>query len=412
MKDDNRRKILVVFPGVLFPVSGMSQVRTTQQIISLSKLFIVDLLIISRGDKEVENHRRELGSSCRNVFFVLHPKYRQGIIRRVLFGIKHRIAYYLFGNPVDHQHLSERKITESISETVKKGNYDLVISHYWHACSFFKKIPGTIFKAIDTHYIVEENIEIHEKGLYDHARSYLLGRELQYSRKKQNECFNLADLLIFNSGKQYEIIKKIFPQKLLNVTPNGQDLQQYLEYPLSKPEKSLVFYGALSNQFNVKAIKLLLEVIIPALKEKIPDLRVMFVGNNPPEWLKNKNNGNDFIVTGFVEDIRPYLSTAYLCVIPLTTASGFRGRTIELMALGVPVIGTHNALDCIEFENGQEGFITDDVNEMIEFCLSLYNNPGERSRISENARQFVTENYSIDATFGKLTSYLDKILIS
>jgi glycosyltransferase involved in cell wall biosynthesis len=410
MEDGVRKKILVVFPGVLFPVAGMSQVRTIQQIACLSKVFTVDLFIVANSDKDAEIHRNELGSQCRNVFSVIHPKHRQGTFRRVLSGIEHRIFYYLSGNPVEHQHLSDRKITDTISGTVKKHNYQMVISHYWHGCRFFEQLPGNTFKAIDTHYIVEENMEIHEKGLYDHTSSYLLSKELKYSKKKQNEYFKMADLLIFNSTKQYEIIKNIFPQKLLTVTPNGQELHQYLEYPVTKPEKCLVFYGALSNQFNVKAIKLLLDLIIPAIKEKSPGLKVMFVGNKPPEWLKSRDNESDFIVTGFVKDIRPYLSKSYLSVMPLTTASGFRGRTIELMALGVPVIGTHNALDCVEFEHGQEGFITDDVNEMIRLAVHLFEHPEERDRISENARRFVNEHYSIEATFSKLTTYIDQML--
>ena len=51
-------------------------------------------------------------------------------------------------------------------------------------------------------------------------------------------------------------------------------------------------------------------------------------------------------------------------ILPMSIAGGFRTRVVEVMAMGVPVIGTHNALDCLEMENGIHGFITDNDSEM------------------------------------------------
>jgi glycosyltransferase involved in cell wall biosynthesis len=80
------------------------------------------------------------------------------------------------------------------------------------------------------------------------------------------------------------------------------------------------------------------------------------------------------------------------------------------MAMGIPVIGTHNALDCVALKNGEEGFITDDTKKMIGIAISLFNDPSERRRISVNARKFVEKNYTLEATFGKLANSLQEIL--
>ena len=410
MQENNRKKILIVFPGVLFPVSGMSQVRAIQQIKSLGRSFIVDLFFIAKSHKDAEVHRKELEGFCRNIHYTLHPKYSYGKLYKMLFAVKNRLFLSLFGMPADFQYYSDKKVRSAITDTAINNNYHLILAHYWHVCSFMKDIPTGILKAIDTHYVVEENIEIFEKGLYEKGSAKRTRKELFFSRKKQHEFFRVADILIFNSSRQFDILKDKLAGKILNVTPNGQELEPFLSYPSGEPEKILLFYGAMGNQFNLKAIKVLVNEIIPKLKEKIKDLKVMFVGNKPPDWLKKMDNGGDFIVTGFVEDIRPYLSRSFLCLMPLTTASGFRGRTIELMSMGVPVIGTHNALDSVGFKDGEEGFITDDTDRMVEIAVNLFNDPSERRRISENAKRFVRENYTLEATFGKLSAFLEETI--
>jgi glycosyltransferase involved in cell wall biosynthesis len=107
-----------------------------------------------------------------------------------------------------------------------------------------------------------------------------------------------------------------------------------------------------------------------------------------------------------VEDVRPWLSKAWLNIIPLELSSGFRGRVIELMAMGIPVVGTHNALESIGLENGKNGFISDSDDEITSFCLNLLTNHILRNEISLNARDFVKKNYSLESTFGKLNEYL------
>ena len=82
---------------------------------------------------------------------------------------------------------------------------------------------------------------------------------------------------------------------------------------------------------------------------------------------------------------------------------GFRGRVVEVMGLGVPVVGNHNALDCIGLKHGVNGFITDDYDAMAEYTLKLIQDASFRAKISEEAIKFIDENYSISKTFDKFS---------
>ena len=408
--DITKKKILIVFPSPLFPVEGMSQVRTIEQITRLSKDFILDLAFIGRDNKELQLHKEKLLGICENVVLLNHPKFEKGTLTRIFRTLYFKLIYKRKGKPIEYQVSTHPAVLKKILRLCNENAFDLILVHYWHLGIIFSKLSKSILKAIDTHYVVQENLEVFNKGLYENVNNNLLKRELGFSLERQNEYFYEADILIFNSEKQAEIIKKIFPEKHLIVTPNGQPLDKFLNYSQTEPEQSLLFYGSLSNQFNKKALKLLIHQIIPSLRKVYPALKVIFLGARPPEWLQRMHNGRDFTVTGFVEDIRPFIAGSYLSVLPLSTASGFRGRAIELMALGVPVIGTHNALDSIGITTGVDGYITDDVNEMIKLALDLFQDRELRHHISLNAKKLVSEKYSIEATFGKLSGTIQNIL--
>ena len=96
-------------------------------------------------------------------------------------------------------------------------------------------------------------------------------------------------------------------------------------------------------------------------------------------------------------------------VLPMDIGVGFRGRVIEVMATGVPVIGNHNALDCIGMENGINGYVTDDYQELADYAVEILNNKDLRRTLSKNSVKFVDQNYSFNATFDKLSEYLENL---
>ena len=79
------------------------------------------------------------------------------------------------------------------------------------------------------------------------------------------------------------------------------------------------------------------------------------------------------------------------------------------MAMGVPIIGTHNALDCIGMTNEIHGFITDSDKDMTEYTVKLLNDLGLRNKMGEECKKYVTDVYSIEATYKKLSNYLYKL---
>jgi glycosyltransferase involved in cell wall biosynthesis len=89
--------------------------------------------------------------------------------------------------------------------------------------------------------------------------------------------------------------------------------------------------------------------------------------------------------------------SAVIC--PWSGTYGFRSRLIEVMALGVPVVASPDAVFGMELEEGSGLFLGANGNELAGHVLRLLENPafaGEQSRL---AREQVNRLFSYDNTY-------------
>jgi glycosyltransferase involved in cell wall biosynthesis len=140
-----------------------------------------------------------------------------------------------------------------------------------------------------------------------------------------------------------------------------------------------------------------------------PDAKLLLVGDGQTRPLieqKVLKNGlqQAVIMTGAVAHTRvpEILSLADVTVVPATPVSASRGGTgtplklFEYMAAGKAIVATdlNQAKEVIQ--DGYNGRLVaaGDVNGFTESLLTLLNDPGERGRLGQNARQQAVEQYS------------------
>ena len=403
----NRLRIVVFAGAPIFPVTGMHQVRIINQMKSLAQSHEVTFAFLC--NKASSFRLTQQGLTPLGISVIPIKTFTQSFIFRILakFILKRFFSKYAFS--FDHFVYSNLLSSKKIAKTISKRNFDAVVSHYWEASGFLRYLNTNILKCIDTHYLVEENLQLLQSGHYSHLDSIHLSRVLRRECVLQWKYFISADLLIVNSHKQTDILSDL-NCRIPNVCiPNGQDLTDYLMVPiLENPQKlNLLFYGSLSNQFNSKGLRRLLDSIYPMVTSINHNIDLVVMGSSPPDWLlKRSRNDSRIKVTGFVENPKLIFQTCFCCVLPLDSGSGFRGRTIELMASGVPIVGTHNALDSVGLINGFNGIVSDDDEIIAKAIMRLAEDEAFRLKLARNARSFVNSKFSLDKTHGRLSKYL------
>jgi len=218
----------------------------------------------------------------------------------------------------------------------------------------------------------------------------------------------LADLIISISENDSNTFNDHFPDKNHILVPIGQDLNKFINYPKNDDGKTILFYGSMGGQQNIIGFWRLYKKILPLIRNKIQDVKLIVLGANPPEEIKKLHNGNSIIVTDFVEDVREYISRSTIKILPLETSGGFRSRIVEVMALGVTIIGTNNALGGYGIRNNENGFIIEHNSDIANKAVELMQNPKQLKELSKYAKELIITKYSINQTYGKLSNLYEK----
>ncbi|MBQ3824781.1 MAG: glycosyltransferase family 4 protein [Spirochaetaceae bacterium] len=182
-------------------------------------------------------------------------------------------------------------------------------------------------------------------------------------------------------------------------------------YPCTSSDEKIALrekYGFSSDDFILiytaefiprKNHKLLFD-ILPALKAKIPPLKVLLCGRG--ELLEQYKDfaaekQMDYVTfTGYTKDVADYCRLSDLLVMP-SFQEGLPMAMIEAIATGLPVVASdirgHNDV----IEDCANGFLfgTDDVSGFEKAILTLYKNPALRTEMGarniERAKTFDVE---------------------
>ena len=219
-----------------------------------------------------------------------------------------------------------------------------------------------------------ENFEVLERIKNRKFKYFFEKRRLIRNSKFEKKVIDTSDLLLPLSKRNFKEFKKVNFEKPMFIVPDGADLDYYLDYPTHPDPRTILFYGAMGSNQNKRAFWRFYNNILPGLKKEFPDIKLLVVGSRPSESIKALHDGRYGDSNWFCGGCETLAIKSMAKDNPLGAWFRFQGRVIELMAMGIPVIGTHNALDSVDLENGVSGFISDSDESLTGFCLELLEN--------------------------------------
>ncbi|UCH92180.1 MAG: glycosyltransferase [Candidatus Aminicenantes bacterium] len=398
-----KKNILVVCPGHFYPITMGSQIRMYELVKGLSKYHRVD--VIAKVPSKIHlsgEYFQKIKDICTQYYPIQAPN-KENLFKKAYYRIK--CEFIKPGSMPDNLfYYSIKKLQRKILQIANRKKYDIITCEYWFSCFFYNELTYRPYFVLDT---IDVNFGKYESGLKNKKNCRKNRKKLEKYKEFELKYTSLNDLIISVSENDYLFFKKTFPGKDHLKIPIGQDLTHYISYNsiYEDSKKKILFYGNMGSEQNIKAFFRLYDHILPKIKSKIPGTELIVLGAYPPGKIRELHNGKDIFVTGFVKDTREWIAKASLMILPMEIAGGFRTRVVEVMAMGVPVIGTHNALDCLEMDNGMHGFVTDSNEEMANYAVKLLNDFEFRNQMASKCKKFVTEKYSIEATYGKLSKY-------
>lgn len=173
--------------------------------------------------------------------------------------------------------------------------------------------------------------------------------------------------------------------------------------------RDLLFLGNYTHEPNVDAALWLANAIMPLVWEQLPDVRLILAGADPNPPVQRLANDR-ISVTGYVPDIAHLFGAARLCVAPLRFGAGMKGKIVQSLAHGLPVVTTKTGAEGIGLIDGADALIADDAQEVADAIVRAYTDAVLWETLAMGARRSA-ERFTPQAVRGAVERALDQALL-
>lgn len=389
-------KTLFVAPQAPWPLDVGSKIRIHHLVKSYTELGSVTLVCFAQSHEEaqyvaeVERHGGRAygfplpaadsrGASRAGrlgaVKNALHPRPR--VLRyfesEALAG---RIESLLAGEPFDVLHLERLGMVENVKRVFRSRN----------------GAPRP-FRVLDLDDVESSKMKrMAAMEPWSSSRKYVRGLEwLKLSASEQRHLPEF-DCLLVCSEKDRRVVQAKWRRSRVEVFANGADVNTVCSEPRDDG-RTVVFLGAMNYQPNEDAVLFFVELVLPILRQRIPDARFVIAGKSPSAKVRALNNGKDVLVIGYAQDKAAVLSSCTVFVVPIRMGGGTRIKILEAMAAGVPVVSTTVGCEGIDAIPGEAVVIADSPEDFAAACATLLLDPARRHSLARAGRLLVQRQY-------------------
>jgi len=391
-------KILVLTPQFPFPPHQGTTIRNYNLITYLAGRHAVHLL--SFGDP-AQSQDTPLQSVCRSVQVVRPP---QRAMRQRVTGL------FLSRLPDMAQRLPSAQFRAALAATLEREDPDIVqvegieLAQYLFQAAASQATsqqrPLLVFDDHNAEYVLQQRAfetDIRRPRRWiGAAYSFVQWQRLRgYERRA---CL-AANRVLAVSETDAAALCRLKASLSPVVVPNGVDMAFYttpapaLDAQQAPGPSDLVFTGKMDFRPNVDAVLWFVQEVLPLLRLSSPESRFWVVGQNPHPRLAAVANCPEVVVTGRVEDVRPYIAAAGVYVVPLRIGGGTRLKVLEAMAMGKAIVSTRLGCEGFDLVPDQELAIADAPADFAKAIVALLSDPERRERMGRAARRFAGSRY-------------------
>lgn len=363
------------------------RVRPFQIIMGLARRHEVHVVVLGGSDKLDTDGVGEAMAAVKSFTVIPHNKLR---------GYCQSLIALPSAHPMCTAYCWSRAMSKSVQESVRNLDFDVVHIEHLRA-AHFAPLGGQapiVFDSVDCLTGLFRQMGDNRRNLL--AKCLMREEAWKLARHEPRMLRRFASVLVTSSSEKSEL-HRLDPSLPVQVLPNGVDTEYFAPADVKKHPRRVVFSGKMSYHPNAQAALWFAENVFPALVKRWPDAEFVIVGSGPPPEITRLGAIPGITVTGYVDDIRPYLAGASVAVVPMRIAVGVQNKLLEAMAMGLPVVASPAAARA----TGQDCpgvVIAEDVDGTIDAVSALLNSPEQASALGVQARQAVASRFSWDSS--------------
>ncbi len=236
---------------------------------------------------------------------------------------------------------------------------------------------------------------------FAHSRNPIYWLEARRTRGLEHACLRQFDGVTVVSRREAAILGG--ESDRLRVVRMGVDLVGFSPRISDPGGTRLGFVGAMDYPPNAEGVLWFAREVLPRIRARCPGAVLVIVGRRAPKTLRTMAG---LEITGWVEDVRPVLQSCAVAVVPIHISHGVQTKAVVTMALGVPQVMTHTALEGLEAEDGRDAVAASEPIAFADAVVALLQAPEERARIARNGRRFAEAHFDWERNLSVLGELL------
>jgi glycosyltransferase involved in cell wall biosynthesis len=281
-------------------------------------------------------------------------------------------------------------VERHLADLLRGCRFDLVHVDSMDLSGFLPMFEG--IPVVCTHHNVESDLlrrrAALEPGLL--RRAYV-GLQARLARKDELEWCGRVALNVAVSPVDRDLLASLVPGARCTVVPNGVDTREFR--PGQGPQTGVVFVGGYGWLPNRDSMEYFVSEILPLVKVEGAPVAVTWVGRAPEAVREEYADKHGVRLTGYVEDIRPFVQRAACYVVPLRVGGGTRLKILDAWAMGKAVVSTSVGCEGLDARDGENILVRDDPAEFAAAVRRVLEDDVLRARLGEEARRTAEEVY-------------------
>ena len=247
------------------------------------------------------------------------------------------------------------------------------------------------YDTVDLHFVRIDRQAASAAAAGRETEAIALRRVAQASRELELSLARSCDVTLVVSDVEQDVLGRFLPDRDVRVLSLIREIS-----PVAQPldgRGTVLFVGSFDHPPNQDAAQWLATEIMPRVRREVPDALLQIVGSHPkPHILQLARPGVE--VHGDVPDLAPYFRQARVLAAPLRFGAGVKGKIVESIAHGVPVVTTTIGVEGIPLEANRDVLVADSCDELAKRIVRLLRDDVLWRGMSTAAKNSVRPHFS------------------
>lgn len=394
-------KLLWVNTNFMHPTTKGGQIRTLEMLRQLCRRHEIHYVAIE-DPLHPEGPARAKEYCARSYPFQHHVRDKRS------FGFPLDLAKSLFDPmPLAIRRYHDPALGAFLQRLIETERFDRAVVDFVNPASYFPDLEHSV--------LFQHNVETMIWRRRAQHASDPLGRwyfRLQAGRmfRFERHACRAAACVVAVSEQDARTMRELFGLTRVTAIPTGVDIEG-LTPPEPPPDQTidLVFVGSMDWLPNVDGVQWFVREVLPLIRRQRPECSVVIMGRTPPSSIVALGRGDERLrVTGTVPDIRPFLWSAAVSIVPLRIGGGTRLKIYEAMAARVPVVSTTVGAEGLEIHHPDNIRLADTPEAFAAACTELLASAELRRRQAAAAWNMVAGRFSWEHVAGCFERVLDE----